>query len=326
MWKQTENLAALIPLHAKIIYEANIEGSHDWQIVRSFVRFDQAKREDWKPIASFTLAGVTYDNRFHNRTEAFRKSGSVSRYWVKESTARTLTEKNHFGVWEMREGHVVFWQTILPIIRIENAIRPSANLPMSYADEVDAEVVYYEGAVRQIKVDAYERNTQARNECIKLHGAQCCVCGFDFGKVYGEIGEGYIHIHHLRPLADIREQYTVDPVTDLQPICPNCHAMLHRRKPPYSIEEMKDILEAELLQTIYQEKRPGFQERFDELNARGRTFTLTAAEQEERLRLVEESEAFTVQRLQALVELAQLRQVSLPALMKQLGIKPPAVV
>ena len=84
--------------------------------------------------------------------------------------------------------------------------------------------------------------------------------------------------------------------------------------------------EAELLQTIYQEKRPGFQERFDELYAKGRAFTLTATEQEERLQLVDESEAFTVQRLQALVELAQLRQVSLPALMKQLNIKPPAVV
>lgn len=84
--------------------------------------------------------------------------------------------------------------------------------------------------------------------------------------------------------------------------------------------------EAELLQTIYQEKRPGFQERFDELNAKGRAFTLTDVEQEERLQLVDESEAFTVQRLQALIELAQLRQTTLPALMKQLGIKAPPVV
>ena len=59
---------------------------------------------------------------------------------------------------------------------------------------------------------------------------------------------------------------------------------------------------------------------------KGRAFTLTPGEQEERLQLVQEAEAFTVRRLQALTELAQLRQTPLPTLMKQLGIKAPAVV
>ena len=326
MYKYTEKMAALLPLCADIICKADQKGSYQWHIVRSLMRFNEAKPEDWKPIAPFTIRGVLHLNCFDHRTKTFYLSEDVSQLWEAEEVHRSRTQSGHRGIWEMREGDVVMWQTILPIMQSEELTRRTVNLPMSYADEVDAEVVYYEGAVRQIKVDAYERNTQARNECLKLHGTQCSVCGFDFGKVYGEIGEGYIHIHHLRPLADIREQYTVDPATDLQPVCPNCHAMLHRRKPPFSTEEIKDILEAELLQTINQEKRLGFQGRFDELAAKGRTFTLTAAEQEERLQLVEESEAFTVQRLQALVELAQLRQVSLPALMKQLNIKPPAVV
>jgi hypothetical protein len=84
--------------------------------------------------------------------------------------------------------------------------------------------------------------------------------------------------------------------------------------------------EAELLRAIYREKRPGFQERFDELNVKRRAFTLTPEEHEELLQLVEESEAFTAQRLEALAELAQLRQTTLPALMKQLGLKALAVV
>jgi hypothetical protein len=79
--------------------------------------------------------------------------------------------------------------------------------------------------------------------------------------------------------------------------------------------------EADLLLEIYRAKRPGFQERFDELNAKRRGFILTPEEHEELLRLVHESEAFTVRRLEALAELAQLRQVSLPALMKQLGTR-----
>jgi hypothetical protein len=84
--------------------------------------------------------------------------------------------------------------------------------------------------------------------------------------------------------------------------------------------------EAELLREIYREKRPDFQERFDLLSEKRRTFTLTSEEQEEMLHLVDESEAFMVRRLEALGELAQLRELTLPALMKQLGLKAPPVV
>ena len=84
--------------------------------------------------------------------------------------------------------------------------------------------------------------------------------------------------------------------------------------------------EAELLREIYRAKRPGFQARFDFLHAKLRPLTMTLEEQEELLRLVDESEAFTVRRLEALGEMAQLRQLTLPALMKQLGLKAPQVV
>lgn len=94
-----------------------------------------------------------------------------------------------------------------------------------------------------------------------------------------------------------------------------------RRKAPNLSER-----EAELLRDIYQEKRPGFRERFDTLNAKCHAFTLTPEEHKELLRLTDEAEAFDVRRLKALAELAQLRQVSLPTLMKRLGLKAPPVV
>lgn len=62
-------------------------------------------------------------------------------------------------------------------------------------------------------------------------------------KVYGELAKGFIHIHHLIPLSDIKENYSLDPKKDLIPVCPNCHAMLHRRNPPFSPEELKSIIE-----------------------------------------------------------------------------------
>lgn len=68
----------------------------------------------------------------------------------------------------------------------------------------------------------------------------CCVCGFNFEKIYGEIGVGYIEVHHLKPLNEINEKYQVDPVKDLRPVCPNCHAMLHKAN--VSIDELIIII------------------------------------------------------------------------------------
>jgi len=100
----------------------------------------------------------------------------------------------------------------------------------------------YEGSVTKIKVNTYERNIEARKKCIAHYGTSCSVCRFDFSQVFGDLGEGFIHVHHLRPLSEIKEEYQVDPINDLRPICPNCHAMIHRKSPPLTIEELQRIL------------------------------------------------------------------------------------
>ncbi|MDD2368307.1 MAG: HNH endonuclease [Sulfuricurvum sp.] len=105
----------------------------------------------------------------------------------------------------------------------------------------DAETLI-EGAKKQITVNAYERNPKARQECVKKHGYICAICKFDFEKSYGEIGKNFIHVHHLREISSIAENYEVDPEKDLIPVCPNCHAMLHKQKPAYTINEMKKML------------------------------------------------------------------------------------
>ena len=110
-----------------------------------------------------------------------------------------------------------------------------------YPDEIENQTLS-EGAKKQVIVNAYERNPKARQECIKYYGTKCFICGFDFEKKYGEIGKGFIHVHHIKPLSEINEEYKVNPIEDLRPVCPNCHAMIHKRKPAYSIEEIKSLL------------------------------------------------------------------------------------
>lgn len=70
------------------------------------------------------------------------------------------------------------------------------------------------------------------------------VCGFNFSKFYGKIGEGFIHVHHLQELSSIGHEYEVDPIEDLRPVCPNCHAMLHLETPAISIERLRDMIDS----------------------------------------------------------------------------------
>lgn len=112
-----------------------------------------------------------------------------------------------------------------------------------YPDEIDAE--HHEGRSLKVKVNRFERDPEAREQCIKHYGVSCQVCGLDFKGLYGAIGEGFIHVHHLVPLAIIDKAYVVNPIEDLRPVCPNCHAMLHKKRPPFSIEELRSMMNNE---------------------------------------------------------------------------------
>jgi len=113
-------------------------------------------------------------------------------------------------------------------------------LEVKIPEEIDFDS--YEGAKKQVYVNSYERNRGARDRCVKRYGARCIICGFDFEKTYGEIGRDVIHVHHLKPLSDIGEKYRVDPINDLCPVCPNCHVIIHKKNPPYSIDEVMAII------------------------------------------------------------------------------------
>lgn len=114
-----------------------------------------------------------------------------------------------------------------------------------FPDEIPNTKEIFEGAKKQVTVNAYERNPKARQKCIEHYGSACSVCGFDFGGAYGERGKDFIHVHHIVQLSSIGEKYQVDPIKDLRPVCPNCHAMLHRN-PLFTIDQLKACLTSRL--------------------------------------------------------------------------------
>ncbi len=133
--------------------------------------------------------------------------------------------------------------TVVPVLRrlgfeiVGKRIDDSTvKLPEEVPDDL------WEGGKCQISVNAYERNAQARAKCIETHGSKCAVCQFNFGDVYGVEFIGFIHAHHRVPLARIGKRYKIDPVKDLIPVCPNCHAVLHHGGVHRTIDEVRNLI------------------------------------------------------------------------------------
>ncbi len=193
--------------------------------------------------------GILKDNgkNYKNSTKAkrlkmiseFIKESGVDIYQINEpkKIKKLLKVKKKF-IKNLSDNHMkrgLEWYLIFLELKSTN---------FKLADEV-FDTSLFEGAKKKIYVNAFERNSKARKKCIENYGAICSICNFDFKKIYGFLGEGYIHVHHLISLSEINKEYKVNPIKDLRPVCPNCHAMLHRKIPAYSIEEMKNILKAQ---------------------------------------------------------------------------------
>lgn len=111
-----------------------------------------------------------------------------------------------------------------------------------YYEEAQGSEGYAEGLLMRDEVNRYERNPLNREACIAVRGTTCHACGFSFADVYGELGVGFIHVHHVVPVSKLGTGYIIDPSMDLIPVCANCHAMLHKKDPPLSVDELKRVL------------------------------------------------------------------------------------
>jgi predicted HNH restriction endonuclease len=111
-----------------------------------------------------------------------------------------------------------------------------------YPDELPLGRKYVEGARKTVRVNAFERSTAGRAACLAHYGTDCAACGMNFEAVYGELGQGFIHVHHRNSLALVGAEHEMDPLRDLIPVCPNCHAMLHRGTRVLEVDELRPLL------------------------------------------------------------------------------------
>jgi 5-methylcytosine-specific restriction protein A len=148
-----------------------------------------------------------------------------------------LSLSQHIDYYESKSGSLVKKrkEIYLEYLRLIDGIDDSSIYP----NEVDETNTYAEGKVKQVLVNSYERNPVARKKCIEHYGLNCQVCDFNFKDAYGDLGKDFIHVHHVVDIATIGNEYSINPIKELIPVCPNCHAMLHKKKPAFSINELK---------------------------------------------------------------------------------------
>ena len=102
---------------------------------------------------------------------------------------------------------------------------------------------YPEGSPEKVIVTRYRRDPRAREACLRHHGAKCYCCPNDLSLLYGEVWSRLIQVHHVIPLSSLGSDYLINPITELRPVCPNCHAFIHSRKPEYDPEEVRRLLQ-----------------------------------------------------------------------------------
>ncbi len=99
-----------------------------------------------------------------------------------------------------------------------------------------------EGGRKKRYTTYYERNPINRQKAIDIHGLNCMACGLNFQENYGDIGKGFIHVHHLKPISERNDTYIPDIKNDFAVLCPNCHAMIHRpEKGILTIKQLRAI-------------------------------------------------------------------------------------
>lgn len=155
---------------------------------------------------------------------------------------RSLGLEIRRGMLPLNEGDVDSDRRQIEQWTTRAAAAVAALLPLEEATAESAEVAGLpEGAKTRIEVNRYERDRRNRAAALAIHGYACKACDLDMSTRYGAVAAGMIEVHHLTPVSEIGAGHIVNPRTDLVPLCPNCHSVAHRRSPPFSITELRDL-------------------------------------------------------------------------------------
>jgi predicted HNH restriction endonuclease len=210
-------------------------------------QLDYTEAKYWAAFKAGTSGAVAQLNPSHGTMRLFLPLDSRSAQDLKPTPSSGTWAKRFQSVFDItseqdlpRAGQLIVSAAATVDQRSKGTFTRRAD--QLSAEELEDGTLYQEGAVRQVTVNAYERNQDAREACVRHYGRSCIVCGFNFLEAYGTEAADYIQVHHTKPIARVGGTYALNPIKDLRPVCPNCHAVIHRRDPPFEIAEVKRML------------------------------------------------------------------------------------
>lgn len=133
---------------------------------------------------------------------------------------------------------IVLTQDSRGLYHIDHETLPNDAARAEITEEIGAE----EGGVFMMITKRYERNLKNRKLTVAIHGYKCKACGLLMSDKYGPVAKEFIEVHHLTPLSELKIGKLVDPKQEMVPLCPNCHRVVHRRNPAYTLEEIQEFI------------------------------------------------------------------------------------
>ncbi|SLK12103.1 HNH endonuclease [Arthrobacter sp. P2b] len=158
-------------------------------------------------------------------------TGNVRTFACTGSLMRTSVDESNSDVFMVSEALFSFIICLLPLDADQETPPELGNVDFTFASE---------GQKYSVLATKYERSRANRAAAIAVHGNSCVVCQFSFDESYGDLARGYVEVHHLVPVSSMGGARPVDPITELVPLCANCHRMAHRRWPPYTPQELSE--------------------------------------------------------------------------------------
>lgn len=191
---------------------------------------------------------VEYSIQYYNDVIAIweigkriEKNASVNMCFDK-LTWKEINEPLHKSI-SIQKSSIKTNAAVMPIYYFEYYLRG-----LCHTNKGESDNDYYlhcEGRKIHIYTTRYERDSKLRKKAIEFHGTKCAICDFSFEEKYGKLGEGFIEVHHKKPIS--LGEREVDYKKDLVCVCSNCHRMLHKQTDKvFDVDELKTIIKGQV--------------------------------------------------------------------------------
>lgn len=152
-----------------------------------------------------------------------------------------------FGIYEYEKYGLQRNETKRLVARVVEFILTITDSLLADKEKVEGKIDQsdYSATENRLAVQRHlrrERNSHLVTLRKQLDNFVCQICGFDYRKKYGVLGDDFAEAHHIVPLAK-NDKHRTSTVDDLITVCANCHRMLHRMSGEGGdIQKLKSII------------------------------------------------------------------------------------